>query len=319
VPELPEVETVRAGLARWVTRRTVAAVEVRHPRAIRRHVAGAADFAERLAGTRIEAVSRRGKYLWFPLAAAGRRPEECLVGHLGMSGQLLVRPADAPEEKHLHVRMRFAESDLELRFVDQRTFGGFLLDELVPTADRPEQRVPARIAHIARDPLDPHFDDPAWARRLRSRRSAVKRALLDQTLISGVGNIYADESLWRARLHGERSAAGLTRTAVLQLLAQVREVLRDALRAGGTSFDALYVNVDGESGYFERSLAVYGREGLPCPRCGSAVRRAVFMNRSSFFCPACQRPPRIRRPDAAESGDTMMNRARPQVDRPLPQ
>jgi formamidopyrimidine-DNA glycosylase len=290
VPELPEVETVRDGLDRWVTGRSVAAVEVRHPRAIRRHLPGAADFAGRLVGARIEAVSRRGKYLWLPLADA----DECLVGHLGMSGQFLVRPPDAPEEKHLHVRVRFTDGGPELRFVDQRTFGGLMLDTLVPTVDRPDERVPQQIAHIARDPLDPHFDDARWAARLRARRSAVKRALLDQTLVSGVGNIYADEALWRARLHGERLGLRLTRAAAVDLLEHVRAVLRDALRAGGTSFDALYVNVDGQSGYFDRSLAVYGRAGLPCPRCGTPIRRAAFMNRSSFFCPSCQPVPRPR-------------------------
>jgi formamidopyrimidine-DNA glycosylase len=289
MPELPEVETVRAGLDRWVVGRTVAEVAVSHPRAVRRHVAGPADLVGRLAGATVAAASRRGKYLWLPLA--GR--DEALVAHLGMSGQLLVQAPDAPAEKHLHVRVRFADTGPELRFVDQRTFGGVMLDALVPVTDRPGERVPSLVAHIARDPLDPHFDDAGFIARLRRRDSALKRALLDQTLVSGVGNIYADESLWRARLHGERRAARLTRAQVATLLAQVRDVLRDALRAGGTSFDALYVNVNGESGYFDRSLAVYGRAGKPCPRCGTPIRRAAFTNRSSYFCPACQRPPRL--------------------------
>ncbi len=168
-----------------------------------------------------------------------------------------------------------------------------MLDALVPTADGPGERVPGLIAHIARDPLDPRFDDDEWISRTRRRDSEIKRSLLDQSLISGVGNIYADESLWRARLHGERSASTLSRARVRDLLAAVRAVLGDALAAGGTSFDSLYVNVNGESGYFDRSLAVYGREGEPCPRCGRAVRRSAFMNRSSFFCPSCQRPPRV--------------------------
>jgi formamidopyrimidine-DNA glycosylase len=298
VPELPEVETVRAGLARWVAGRTVATVEVRHPRAVRRHLAGAEDFVARLAGSTIEAVSRRGKYLWLPLGGS----DECLVGHLGMSGQLLVRPPDAAHERHLHVRIAFDDGGRELRFVDQRTFGGLMLDTLVPAPDRAEERVPAMIAHIARDPLDPHFDEQRWIARLRHRRSATKRALLDQTLVSGVGNIYADESLWRAQLHGERWCSQLGRRQAAGLLGHVREVLCDALRAGGTSFDALYVNVNGESGYFDRSLSVYGREGLPCPRCGSAIRRVAFMNRSSFFCPRCQRAPRRRAPVALGLG-----------------
>jgi formamidopyrimidine-DNA glycosylase len=303
LPELPEVETVRDGLDRFVTGRVISDVEVRHPRAVRRHLPGGADLAARLAGRRIAAVSRRGKYLWLPLddpagggqgarGAQGAAATDCLIAHLGMSGQLLVPAPEAPDEKHLHVRISFADGGRELRFVDQRTFGGVLLDELVPAADRPVERVPAQIAHIARDPLDPHFDDALFVARLRRRRTELKRALLDQTLVSGIGNIYADESLWRARLHGARRTDRLIRPAVTGLLEQVRSVLGDALRAGGTSFDALYVDVNGSSGYFDRSLAVYGREGEPCPRCGTAIRRLSFMNRSSFYCPRCQRVPR---------------------------
>jgi formamidopyrimidine-DNA glycosylase len=290
VPELPEVETVREGLQRWVVGRTVAAVEVRHPRAVRRHLPGADDLAARLVGTRIEAAARRGKYLWLPLSTPAGATDECLVAHLGMSGQLLVRPPDAPDERHLHVRVRFSDGAAELRFVDQRTFGGVLLDRLMPTGDG--DTVPSIIAHIARDPIDPAFDDALFVARLRRRDSAVKRALLDQSLVSGIGNIYADESLWRARLNGERRARTLTRAVALDLLGQVRGVLAEALRAGGTSFDALYVNATGQSGYFDRSLAVYGRAGEPCPRCANPIRRVAFMNRSSFFCPNCQRGPR---------------------------
>jgi formamidopyrimidine-DNA glycosylase len=292
VPELPEVETVRDGLRRWIVGRTVAAVEVRHPRAVRRHVPGAADLAARLIGSTFEAASRRGKYLWLPLADIDGSRGECLLAHLGMSGQLLVRPADAPQEKHLHVRISFTDGGPELRFVDQRTFGGVLLDRLVPAADRPAENVPELVAHIARDPMDPYFDEAVFATRLRKRNSEIKRALLDQSLISGVGNIYADEALWRAKLHGGRRTDALTRPLTDELLTEVRAVLADAVRAGGTSFDALYVNVNGESGYFDRSLAVYGREGEPCPRCGTPIRRMAFMNRSSFFCPRCQHPPR---------------------------
>lgn len=297
MPELPEVETVRQGLQRWVSGRTISTVEVRHPRAVRRHVLGADDLVARLQGTRVGAAARRGKYLWLPVDDDDRGSHVALIAHLGMSGQLLVQPADAPDEKHLHVRIGFTDGGAELRFVDQRTFGGLMLDELVPAVGESVPQnggafVPSLIAHIARDPLDPAFDDEAFLARLRRRDSAVKRALLDQSLISGVGNIYADEALWRAKLHGERSARKLTRPVATQLLAQVRAVLTDALMAGGTSFDSLYVNVNGESGYFSRELAVYGREGEPCPRCGTAIRRASFMNRSSFFCPHCQRVPR---------------------------
>jgi formamidopyrimidine-DNA glycosylase len=296
LPELPEVETVRAGLERFVVGRVVATVEVRHPRSIRRHRPGEADFVARLRGARITAARRRGKYLWLPFGAE----RDCLNAHLGMSGQLLVQPADQPDERHLHIRLRFADDGPQLRFVDQRTFGGMALDELVTPDDvddaaPAELLVPSEVRHIARDPVDPLFDDAAFVRRLRARRSAIKRALLDQTLVSGIGNIYADESLWRARLHGERLATSLTRAAALELLGHVRDVLGEALLAGGTSFDALYVNVNGQSGYFDRALNVYGREEQPCPRCGTPIRRTAFMNRSSFFCPACQRPPRASR------------------------
>ena len=292
MPELPEVETVRVGLQRFAAGRTVAAVEIHHPRAVRRHLAGAADLAARLTGSTFEGASRRGKYLWLPSADAAGSRAECLVGHLGMSGQLLIRPVEAPDEKHLHVRISFTDGGTELRFVDQRTFGGVLLDRLVPAVDRPSENLPQLIAHIARDPMDPYFDDALFATRLRKRDSELKRALLDQSLISGIGNIYADEALWRAKLHGARRTNALNRPTVDRLLTEVRAVLADAVHAGGTSFDALYVNVNGESGYFDRSLAVYGREGEPCLRCGTPIRRIAFMNRSSFFCPKCQHPPR---------------------------
>ncbi|MHA3704844.1 bifunctional DNA-formamidopyrimidine glycosylase/DNA-(apurinic or apyrimidinic site) lyase [Jatrophihabitans sp. YIM 134969] len=288
MPELPEVETVRAGLAHRVPGRTITGVEVHHPRSVRRHLAGADDFAARLLGRTVTDVRRRGKFLWLPLSPG----DSALVGHLGMSGQLLVNDAAAPDPKHLHVRLRFADGDPEVRFVDQRTFGGMLADDLVPTPDLPGDTVPASVAHIARDPLDPAFDDAAFSRRLRAGRREVKAALLDQNLVSGVGNIYADESLWRVKLSGRRRSDTLSAAHVRALLAAVREVLGEALAAGGTSFDALYVDADGRSGYFARELAVYGREGEPCPRCGTAVVRSSFANRSSFTCPRCQRPPR---------------------------
>ena len=280
MPELPEVETVRLGLQRGLAGRTVADVTVTHLRAVRRHVAGGDDFAGRLAGRTILSARRRGKYLWLPLDSG-----DALTGHLGMSGQLLVVPGDSPLQKHLHVRLRFADGGRELRFVDQRTFGGLLV---VPDGDP----VPPLIAHIARDPLDPDFDDDAFVERVRRRRTGLKRALLDQTLVSGIGNIYADETLWRAQLHGERPTDRLSRPAVRRVLQHARDVLGEAVAAGGTSFDALYVSAEGVSGLFEQSLNAYGREGEPCPRCGAAIRRESFMNRSSFSCPRCQPRPR---------------------------
>jgi formamidopyrimidine-DNA glycosylase len=280
VPELPEVETVRQGLAKWVAGRTIRGVEVRHPRAIRRHLPGDAHFVAMLAGRTVLDVSRRGKYLWLPLDSG-----DAIVGHLGMSGQLLMQPATAEDEKHLRIRFTFTDDGPELRFVDQRTFGGLAVSE-------GGAELPGEIAHIARDPIDPLFDDEAFTARLRGKHTEVKRALLDQTLISGVGNIYADEALWRARLHGARPTDRLSRPAVRALLGYVRDVLGEAIVAGGTSFDALYVNVNGESGYFDRSLNAYGREGEPCHRCGTPIRREQFMNRSSFSCPRCQPRPR---------------------------
>ncbi|MEU4368634.1 bifunctional DNA-formamidopyrimidine glycosylase/DNA-(apurinic or apyrimidinic site) lyase [Micromonospora chersina] len=280
MPELPEVETVRQGLAQWVIGRRISAVEVRHPRAVRRHEPGGAHFADVLTGRTITDVRRRGKYLWLPLDSG-----DALIGHLGMSGQLLLQPVGAADELHLRVRFRFADDGPELRFVDQRTFGGLSVSE-------GGAELPAEIAHIARDPMDPEFSDAAFVAALRKRRTEVKRALLDQTLISGVGNIYADEALWRAKLHGARPTDALTGPAAGRLLGHVRDVLGEAIKQGGTSFDELYVNVNGESGYFDRSLNAYGREGEPCPRCGTPIRREAFMNRSSYSCPRCQPRPR---------------------------
>ncbi|MGW1026826.1 bifunctional DNA-formamidopyrimidine glycosylase/DNA-(apurinic or apyrimidinic site) lyase [Streptomyces sp. NPDC002577] len=286
MPELPEVEVVRRGLARWTAHRTIADAEVLHPRSVRRHIGGADDFTHRLKGHRMGTPSRRGKYLWLPLGDTNTS----VLAHLGMSGQLLVQPSEAPDEKHLRIRIRFADDlGTELRFVDQRTFGGLSLHENTPSG------LPDVIAHIARDPLDPEFDEAAFHTALRRRRTTIKRALLDQSLISGVGNIYADEALWRARLHYDRPTATFTRPRTTELLGHVRDVMNAALAVGGTSFDSLYVNVNGESGYFDRSLDAYGREGEPCRRCGTVMRRRPWMNRSSYFCPRCQRLPVARR------------------------
>lgn len=286
MPELPEVEVVRSGLQRWVAGRTIADVEVLHPRAVRRHELGAAALAARVRGRTIRCASRRGKYLWLPLG------DEALVIHLGMSGQVLLIPPDAEDETHLRVRFTFTDGGRQMRFVDQRTFGGVTVDVLVP--DDGGGRVPGSVAHIARDPLDPLFDRAAVNAALRRRRTEVKRALLDQTLVSGIGNIYADEALWRAGLHGARPTDRLARGQVDALLGHASDVMTEALAQGGTSFDSLYVNVNGQSGYFSRSLNAYGQEGDPCPRCGTPIRRESFMNRSSYSCPACQRGPRRR-------------------------
>jgi len=309
MPELPEVETVRAGLERHVVGRTIAKAEVLNPRAVRRDPAGPDGFAAAMADRTLTRAERRGKYLWLALDEG-----EALLAHLGMSGQLLVGDPERPLSAHVRARFTFADGGPDLRFTDQRTFGHLMLTPLVAaltkapvdpatlvTSDAPvnlvsstvgHALVPAPIAHIAADPLEPAFNPDAFAARLARRKTGIKRALLDQSLISGIGNIYADEALWRAKLHWARPTETLRRAEVAKLLTAVNEVLTEALKAGGTSFDALYVNVNGESGYFDRSLNAYGREGEPCGRCAAPIRRDTFMNRSAYSCPRCQPRPR---------------------------
>ncbi|WP_404475707.1 bifunctional DNA-formamidopyrimidine glycosylase/DNA-(apurinic or apyrimidinic site) lyase [Microbacterium aerolatum] len=285
MPELPEVEVVRAGLAPAVIGATITSVAVLDERALTRHPAGAADFAGRLEGADIVAASRRGKFLWLPLAGSS----VALTAHLGMSGQMLLRALDAPQERHERIRIGVAHpqhGDLAVVFADQRTFGSLAVDVLVADGD---DLIPTQVQHIARDPLDAAFDDAAFIAAVRRRSSAIKRILLDQTLVSGIGNIYADESLWAARIHPETHGRALSAQAVRRLLGEVRLVLEKALAEGGTSFDAQYVNVNGQAGYFAHSLNAYGRTGQPCPRCGGEIRRDAFMNRSSHYCPRCQR------------------------------
>ncbi|MHA7278664.1 bifunctional DNA-formamidopyrimidine glycosylase/DNA-(apurinic or apyrimidinic site) lyase [Arthrobacter sp. MDT2-2] len=320
MPELPEVEVVRRGLARWVTGRTVEDVDVLDARSLRRHVHGVEDFRGNVTGARVTDVVRRGKFLWMiledpdgPSSAPSSAPSTALMAHLGMSGQLLIEEPDAPLEKHLKVRLRLSAATdadgtplpADLRFVDQRIFGGMFVTDLERTTDgRPGGLgggslpfIPRQAAHIARDPLDPAFSTESFHRRLRERRTSLKRALLDQGLISGIGNIYADEALWAARMHYARPTDTLRRPDTLRVVEAVTTVMRRALEAGGTSFDSLYVNVNGASGYFARDLEAYGRAGQPCRRCLSEgrttlLRREAFMNRSSFLCPVCQPRPR---------------------------
>ena len=292
MPELPEVEVVRVGLEPAVTGATVTSVTVYDERSLRRHPGPSEDFIDRLTGRRMLAPERRGKYLWIPLA----HPEalegpEALVIHLGMSGQVLLRDRST-DDLRTRIRLELDHPEhgpLRLNFVDQRIFGSMAIDSLVQTKDHPLQLVPTAVAHIARDPLDPRFDDAAFLTRLAKKSTTIKRALLDQTLISGVGNIYADESLWAAKIHYEQPTATLSRPRAKQLLAEVRAVFAQALSEGGTSFDEQYLNVNGVSGYFAHSLKVYGQQGEPCPRCGRPVVREQFMNRGSHFCPWCQR------------------------------
>jgi formamidopyrimidine-DNA glycosylase len=285
MPELPEVEVVRRGLEAHVEGRRITAVRVHHPRAVRRHEAGPADLTGRLLGARISGTGRRGKYLWLTLDDGS-----ALVVHLGMSGQMLL--GEVPNAGHLRIAT-LLDDGTALSFVDQRTFGGWMLAEVV-TVDGTD--VPVPVAHLARDPLDPRFDRDGVVTVLRRKHSEIKRQLLDQTVVSGIGNIYADEALWRARVHGARLASSMTRAKLGEVLDAAAEVMTEALGQGGTSFDSLYVDVNGESGYFERSLDAYGREGEPCRRCGAVMRREKFMNRSSYYCPKCQPKPRVRRP-----------------------
>ena len=343
MPELPEVETVRAGIADHSLGRPVLAVRVVDARSLRRHLPGPAHFEAALTGRALRGAYRRGKYLWLTLSEAdGTLADEALVVHLGMSGQLLVR--DEPggdvgsesggdsgndsearaafdeQPRHLRVALELgpagatgsaASTGQRLLFVDQRIFGGMFLSPLVPDVpaavagevalgEVPERfLVPEAVKHIARDPLDEFFDPAAVRRKFLRTSSGIKKVLLDQSVISGVGNIYADEALWRARLHYAKPARTLSAAQTRELLEAVTQVLRESLAAGGTSFDALYVNVLGESGYFERSLNAYGRAGEPCHRCAEAGRttlmvREPFQNRSSYRCPHCQRAPRSR-------------------------
>lgn len=296
MPELPEVEVVRAGLAPFATGATVIHVEVLDERSLRRHPGPSEDFVDRLTGAVLASPSRRGKFLWLPLLSP-EHAQEALVAHLGMSGQVLLRP---PGVEDLRTRIRIdlehpEKGAVRLNFVDQRIFGSMAIDDLVPVTDLPAdarvEKVPNSAAHIARDPLDPHFDDARFLAALRKKRTGVKRALLDQTLISGIGNIYADEALWASRIHYDQATDALSRPRAKLLLAEVRLVLEKALVEGGTSFDAQYLNVNGESGYFAHSLNAYGQQGEPCPRCGTPIVRERFMNRGSHFCPRCQRLP----------------------------
>jgi formamidopyrimidine-DNA glycosylase len=293
VPELPEVETVRHGLVGQLAGRTVVKAGTYHPRVARRHPGGGADLCARLVGRRCVSVERRGKYLWIPFAAEeGTSAGECeaLVAHLGMSGQFRIGDRDLSEHPHLRFDAELDDGRW-LSFLDQRTFGGLAWDQLAPDASG-NRSVPMSLAHIGADPFEACYQPERVVATIRRRHSEIKRVLLDQSVVSGIGNIYADEALWRARVHPARSAHRLSAATILGVLDAAREVMAEALEQGGTSFDALYVNVNGQSGYFERSLEVYGRQDQACRRCGAPIRRLHFMNRSSFVCQGCQRPPR---------------------------
>jgi formamidopyrimidine-DNA glycosylase len=314
MPELPEVETVRAGLAPALTNATVVAIDVQDSRSFKRHIGGVEDFKATMIGAKILAVVRRGKFLWMPLEIGGGRGsghQLAMVGHLGMSGQMLLRTPGFTEDKLTRVVIHAIAEDgqeVELRFIDQRLFGSLAIDELVSTRDglpggysnglgitptgEPawwRDLIPASAAHITRDPLDVHFDEKSVLAKFKKKNSGIKRVLLDQQTLSGIGNIYADEALWRAQLHYDQPAASLTSPKAKELLQHVREILAKAVTEGGTSFDEQYKNVNGESGYFAVSLNAYGMTGMPCNRCGTQIKRENWMNRGSHFCPKCQK------------------------------
>jgi len=297
VPELPEVETVRAGLANHVIGATVKDIEVLDQRSLKRNFSGAKGFVEELRNKKLEGVVRRGKFLWLPISSS-----RALVCHLGMSGQVLVRSDGYEEDKLNRITLRLEKpngEEIEMRFVDQRLFGGMQIDDLVLTKDHapagffpegsPDSQIPISVAHIARDLLDPNFDRQSVVSKMRRKNSGIKRVLLDQNLLSGIGNIYADESLWRSKIHYDKPASSIATRKLVELIDQASEVLREAVERGGTSFDQQYKNVNGESGYFSQELNAYSRAGLPCARCGTSIKKEAWANRSSYFCPKCQR------------------------------
>lgn len=306
MPELPEVETVRAGLAPYLTGAKILAVDIHDARSLKRHPGSAKDFEQTLVGCKVSGVVRRGKFLWFPLETKKTERKIALVGHLGMSGQILIRPEKAVEDKLTRVVIHteaVTGEKIEMRFIDQRLFGSLAIDELVPTDDGkfggfcPEMTseswfadfIPMQAAHIRRDPLDENFDANSVFKKFNKKSSGIKRVLLDQQTLSGIGNIYADEALWRSRLHYDQPANTISKMKAKELLSAVTEILQKAVAEGGTSFDEQYKNVNGESGYFAVSLNAYGMTDLPCKRCGTAIKRENWMNRGSHFCPKCQR------------------------------
>ena len=276
MPELPEVEVIRQGIAPLITNRTIETIDILHPRCVRRHVTGLADFEAVSVGQTFTGAARRGKYLWLPTERG-----DALVTHLGMSGQFRWGQFDELP-RNTRAILSFTDTAEQLLFVDQRTFGGLHWST-------GGAALPGEVAHIARDPFDPEFDVEAVAARIHAKKTVIKRALLDQSVVSGIGNIYADESLWRVKVNGEEPTQSLSIRKICELLRASQDVMAESLEQGGTSFDELYINVNGESGYFARSLNVYGREDQPCPRCGTPIRRIPFAGRSSHFCPRCQR------------------------------
>jgi len=294
MPELPEVETVARDLDRWVAGARIADARVSWERTIR-HPQPVERFVAEVSGSTIARVRRRAKTVLIHLDD-GR----VVTVALRMTGALIVAPPATPDDPYARVVFQLADGR-QLRYRDVRKFGRIGLWEGGGLRARQgwriaEGRAPYRVGDIfARhgpEPLSRSFSSKRFAERLRHRSGRLKSLLLDQSFVAGIGNIYADEALWRAQVHGEREAAALSKPALGRLIEHARDVMLEALGQGGTSFDALYVNVNGASGYFDRSLSSYGRDGRPCPRCGTLIRREAFMNRSSYSCPRCQPRPR---------------------------
>lgn len=275
MPELPEVETVRRGLSHLLRGYRINEVQELHERVRKNSSLSPISAIE---GARIMDVRRRGKFLWFELD----RPE-ALVAHLGMSGQFLFQQSDRPTPRHVRALFKISKGlrSKELVFNDQRTFGWLSVEELV-------DGIPTSALHIAKDPFDSSFDKTMTIKKYAKRNMKIKTALLSQEIMSGVGNIYADEALWRAKVHPEVLTSGMSLKKIEVVIDSAIEVMREAILQGGTSFDGLYIDVNGESGFFEQALAAYGQTDRPCARCGTPIKRIIVGQRSSHFCPRCQ-------------------------------
>ena len=280
MPELPEVETVRRGIEAKVVGRKIISVEVGRERSVRR--VGREAVIHGLTGTTVTNARRRGKYLLCDLDSG----DEMMI-HLRMSGRVLVEPVGTKRPTHTHVVLSLSERDGvsdEMWFVDPRTFGEVVVFDPAYTA-----QVLPELVRLGVDPICEPFDSAILAGRLKGKRGAIKPLLLSQHVVAGIGNIYADESLWLAKLHYDKQASSIPKKKHLELIEIAAEVLRKAVAQGGTSFDEQYKNVNGESGYFSQSLNAYGMTGLPCKRCGTPIKREAWANRGSHFCPKCQK------------------------------
>jgi formamidopyrimidine-DNA glycosylase len=287
MPELPEVEVVRKGLAKHIKNRKISNAKVRNNRALRNFEFSSKTFEKTVSGFTINSVERRGKFLWMTL----KNSSQAISAHLGMSGQMLMVKKDEKPSTHARVTFDFSDTKRSLHFIDQRTFGWVNLEELVEAKDK--RLVPQSVLHISPDLFEETFDMDKTITNIKRRKTGIKQALLNQEIVAGIGNIYADEALWLAKTHWADVCENLSEKKIKEILISAKEVMAKALEKGGTSFDDLYIDVNGESGYFENELNAYGREGERCYRCDlEMVREAFSNNRSSTICPNCQ--PRVR-------------------------